>query len=233
MQKRTHRIVGVLVVVLAAAGLASGGPKGAGCAEPSSELAMPAASGLQLACCAGVPHDHQALAPMEIELACADGSTDTSAAGAAAAEAIALAAAAESAPPPPPPAQPPDDRQGAYLYRAGTAGPKSFTPRPAKDTDGWPDNGLSAWNTAATACRESPNSSHAQVLDWTRLDTIADLMVRADQTTPGHYFLAARSQALHLQWAATRDDADVSPHPLTDAIRATIVATEDCPPFRV
>lgn len=74
-----------------------------------------------------------------------------------------LVSAADAAVDPPPTDEDTDD-QSQYLYRGGSDTPRNFTPRPGKDTDGYPDNGLSVFAELARACE---GNRKAQALDPT------------------------------------------------------------------
>ncbi len=88
---------------------------------------------------------------------------------------------------------------------------------------GWPQNGLSTWDTPKAACVASPNSKNYTKLDRLKLAVVPQLIVVAHTALPGHFFLAGATQARHDEWAATRDNAEVAPDPLTRAVLATSV----------
>ncbi|HWB70916.1 MAG TPA: cell wall-binding repeat-containing protein, partial [Egibacteraceae bacterium] len=130
-----------------------------------------------------------------------------------------------------------DDQDDGLLWRAGSNSDGNFTPRPGTDTDGWPDNGLSVWDTLAAACTSSPGSGKAQGLNRVALWAIGELLVRPDLSRPGHFFVAADSPQLHAEWAATRPGVITKPptnppHRLTVELTDTIVAPNSACPRR-
>ncbi len=114
------------------------------------------------------------------------------------------------------------DPQGA-LYRGGSAGQKSLTPRPGNDTDGYPLNGLSTYTAKARAC---VNNDKVQVLDPAKLATVDGLGLALDPADPTHVFLRGATKELHLEWAATRETG--AEHRLTSSVRDAIVRRERC-----
>lgn len=115
-----------------------------------------------------------------------------------------------------------------YLYRRGANSATNFTPRPVNDTAGWPNNGLSTFSDKTRACIEDVRK--VQVLDRDVLASVTDLVTQPDKTLPGHYFLQGNTEALHLEWAASRDGAnDNNQHRLTAGARNSILREELCP----
>lgn len=140
-----------------------------------------------------------------------------------------LVSAADAAADPPPTDEDTDDGQSQYLYRGGSRTPRNFTPRPGKDTDGYPDNGLSVFAELARACE---GNRKAQALDPGLIAAAASrhLRLAADPGDGDHFFLQADSEELHLDWSATRDTATGADHHwLTGVALRTIVDEILCP----
>jgi hypothetical protein len=112
------------------------------------------------------------------------------------------------------------------LYRAGSNTSTNFTPRPIKDTLGWPNNGLSTYVTKSRAC--TGDASKVQVLDAAALAAVPHLRLVPDPADPQHVFLSADSADLLDSWAASRATAETSPFSLTTAVAATRLRQEAC-----
>lgn len=131
--------------------------------------------------------------------------------------------------PKPVPVPPPVDprigqrEQQEHLFRGGSRTNMNFTPRPGNDTDGYPFNGLSTYDTQQAACFSGNANKKAQVLARPAVEAIPNMIVQPDLALPGHYFLRADSALLHEQWANTRPTADISPHRLTSALGSTVI----------
>lgn len=112
---------------------------------------------------------------------------------------------------------------GQYLYRGGSAGQKSLTPRPVNDTEGYPRNGLSTYYVKAKAC---VSNDRVQVLDPLQLAAVDGLALTVDSGDATHVFLQGDTEELHLEWAATRDETEE--HRLTTGVRGAILRSERC-----
>jgi RHS repeat-associated protein/uncharacterized repeat protein (TIGR01451 family) len=131
-----------------------------------------------------------------------------------------------------------------HLWRAGANTDPNFTPRPQdntvtpapqNDTVGYPQNGLSTFDTKSASCDASPGSNKTQGLDIKKVTIIPDLHVMPDVSIAGHFFLQGSTEDRHLQWANTRPGlllkpATNGPDVLTTALRLTIVERDaSCP----
>jgi RHS repeat-associated protein len=102
------------------------------------------------------------------------------------------------------------------LFRSASGSPQSLTPRPGKDTDGYPANGLSTYvypNKCSPKC---------VVLSVDILEAHRSLISLApDFKDPLHVFIQGTSNAEHLAWAANREsaaDSDLRTGAVTSAI---------------
>jgi RHS repeat-associated protein len=132
---------------------------------------------------------------------------------------------------PPPSSGPRPDSDNHSLFRRGNPTPAAVTPRPGYDTDNWPNNGVSTWDSLARACAGQVKGAKVQVLATKRLAAIPGLAMVPDPGQAGKVFLSGQTRDLHLQWAATRPGlitGDGLPHPLTVAVYATRTGEKKC-----
>ncbi|MEY2471928.1 MAG: hypothetical protein QOK28_1257 [Actinomycetota bacterium] len=113
----------------------------------------------------------------------------------------------------------------AYLFRGGSSSNTNLTPRLGKDTDGWPQNGLSTYFNPARACR---GQSKVQILSVDRLHVVPGLMLQNDYADLDHVFLEGATKQTHLEWARSRDNAASNPHALTVGAVASVAGQQFC-----
>lgn len=104
----------------------------------------------------------------------------------------------------------------------------NFTPRPNKDTDNYPNNGVSLFSELVRACE---GRKKVQALDPAMVMAAHSqhLRLAPDPNDAKHFYLQADTWPRHLDWAMSRRETmDVSDHPLTAAAISAIVA-EDLP----
>ncbi len=91
------------------------------------------------------------------------------------------------------------------LFRRGKNTGRNFTPRPGKDTDNYPLNGLSTY-TYPHEC-----DGICQVLDVDKLIEVSSIVqMRADPRNPFHIFLQAVEKSFHLDWSTSRVDEETA-----------------------
>jgi hypothetical protein len=102
------------------------------------------------------------------------------------------------------------------LFRGGNNTGKNFTPRPGKDTDGYPLNGLSTYKYPRNC------NPKCQILDVDLLeDDFGLVALQSDPKDPLHVFIRGVTQGYHMDWAASRVDEDsAAGDPRTIAVRA-------------
>jgi hypothetical protein len=102
------------------------------------------------------------------------------------------------------------------LFRAGNNTGKNFTPRPGKDTSGYPMNGLSTYKYPR-GCNDK-----CQILDVDILESRPGMLaLQLDPKDPLHVFIQAVTQEYHDDWAASRvDEQSAADDPRTQAVRS-------------
>lgn len=112
-------------------------------------------------------------------------------------------------------------------WRGGSSTNQSLTPRPVKDVDGYPQNGLSTWLTQPEACIGQTKGS---ALSVDLLSAAPGLRLQSDERKPSHVFVQGATKAHHFEWAASRPAAELAPHRLTRLVEGSIVARDvPCP----
>jgi hypothetical protein len=105
------------------------------------------------------------------------------------------------------------------LFRSENNTGKNFTPRPGKDTDGYPSNGLSTY-TFPHQCRMK-----CILLDLDRLQALVSIVQMArDPKDPTHVFLRAVEKNFHVDWSNSRDsEEEAILDARTRAVRSTVI----------
>ena len=103
------------------------------------------------------------------------------------------------------------------LFRSASGSAQSLTPRPGKDTDGYPANGLSTY-VYPNKCSPKCVVLSVDVLEAER----SSISLAPDFKDPLHVFIQGTSNAKHLAWAANRDLAAAS-DPRTRAVQSAII----------
>jgi RHS repeat-associated protein len=111
-----------------------------------------------------------------------------------------------------------------YLYKTGSLGAMSWTPRPGADTDGWPQNGLSFYTSAERAIEKAMENPNAKKVPnvWRvpadEVEAIPGLMIVVDAGDETHWFVTGVLPTILEEWANTRATAAERPSTWTAAL---------------
>jgi hypothetical protein len=119
--------------------------------------------------------------------------------------------------------------QGDYLFRGGGDTDINFTPRPANDVTGYPQNGLSTYDNLSQACQGQP-TGNAQLLSRPAVSSLQGIALTTDAGDPRHVFVQETTLSRHTQWADTRAGLATggAVDPLTTAVRGTRITKVPC-----